>query len=108
MASVAPVAACETTAMASTQFPVGTRVTIHGHSEWPEGTAGTIAAWPGAVRELIEEPRDGDFDDGSATLERRGQRNYWVRFDVPTDDGSGDGPYGGAEVDARYLRHEAK
>ena len=94
--------------MASRQFPVGARVTIHGHSEWPDGTAGTIAGWPGAIREIIEEPRDGVFDDDRATLERRGQTNYWVWFDTPTDDGSGDGPYCGAELDARYLRSEAE
>ncbi len=30
--------------------------------------------------------------------------NYWFKFDVPTDDGSGDGPYMVAEIPKRYLK----
>lgn len=29
---------------------------------------------------------------------------YFVVFDEPTDDGSGDGPYRGAEIDEESLR----
>lgn len=88
-------------------YPIGSRVVINGHFEWPDGTQGTIASFPTAVRSLRS---DGGDEAGTDWLYHtfnttKGPLNaQWVEFDEPTDDGSGDGPYRAGEVDVGCLR----
>jgi hypothetical protein len=90
-------------------FLPGVRVRIDGHWEWPDGTTGIIRPSPGVVRELCEETPNSDADFIAAGLVRKVKARHghiycqWVQFDVPTDDGSGDGPYTGGEVDNGCL-----
>src|SRR5678816_4199200 len=90
-------------------FAAGTRVKVSGHSEWPDGTRGTIGLFPSFVREMCSDPPHGPDDFFAAGLGRRSKGrvgalvSQWVEFDEPTDDGSGDGPYRHAEILLKYL-----
>lgn len=82
-------------------FNAGERVRLTGHREFPDGTSGTISAPPEVLIEVWGAERSG-----IRRLHRAGSRrvtSFYVVFDNPTDDGSGDGPYSGAEIDSRYL-----
>jgi len=59
-----------------------------GHFEFADGVQGTVWGQPGKQRTL----------KGLETT-------YYVEFDEPQDDGSGDGPYLGAVIDMGSLRH---
>ncbi len=88
--------------MSNHVHPPGTKVSIHGHAEWPDGTTGTVANWPKEVRNLTGE----QWEEGqprTLVTPKGVSLTYWVWFDEPTDDGSGDGPYKGGEVDGKYL-----
>lgn len=91
-------------------MPAGTHVRIVGHSEWPDGTPGVIRIFPGFISTHLGARTTGTrqwLHDGlvRVTKGRRGRiSSQWVEFDLPTDDGSGDGPYQHAEVDVAYLR----
>ena len=88
--------------MSGTVLSPGTRVLIHGEVEWPDGTTGTVAEWPKGIRDLIGE--NFGSDEPRTLVSPKGvMLSYWIRFDEPTDDGSGDGPYRGAEVAGTYL-----
>ncbi len=92
----------------SSLYPAGTRVRISGHWEWPDGTLGTIAKYPDFVRDFHETgPPQGRFLAAGLALGTKSHKGdlitQWVEFDVPTDDGSGDGPYTGGSVDIRNL-----
>ncbi len=88
-------------------FPFGSRVRTQGHWEWPDGTEGVVVPWPHAVQELVGSSADPSIpsDLARATRTQDGELNYtqWVAFDEPTDDGSGDGPYVGGEVEVACL-----
>ncbi|MFN0011453.1 MAG: hypothetical protein ACKVS8_07395 [Phycisphaerales bacterium] len=92
-------------------FPDGARVVIRGHFEWPDGTTGIVRAFPAFVRTLAAEPphAQGDFDAAGLVrrldVEQNSFLSQWIVFDVPTDDGSGDGPYKGGEVDVQCLSY---
>lgn len=86
-------------------FAIGDRVRTVGHYEWPDGTAGTIAP-PQEVNLGLAKP--GEWQGHRRTVQGRVRPILFyfvvfVVFDQPTDDGSGDGPYYAAEVDADYL-----
>lgn len=84
--------------------------------EWPAD------AWPPGTR--VRVVRDTEWDgpwqqEFSATIDGLGapepvrhpmadvgELNYWVRFDAPQYDSSGDGPYRKAQIWGRYLRRE--
>ncbi|WP_370420923.1 hypothetical protein AB8O64_22285 [Streptomyces sp. QH1-20] len=73
---------------------VGTRVTVVRDSSWDgpwqvefQGTIGDLYA-PEPVRHSMA--RDGELE-------------YWVVFDEPQYDSSGEGPYRGAQIWDRYL-----
>jgi hypothetical protein len=84
------------------RFDVGDRVLIRGHWEFPDGTTGTVSA-PEPF--LLELSGPGEWVGHVRTF--RGAKGpvttYYVRFDHPTDDGSGDGPYSGGEIEAECL-----
>jgi len=87
-------------------YPIGSRIVIRGNWEWPDGTTGTVAEFPEAIRSLHYQGADQPdyawlyyIDD---TL--KGPKHMqWVEFDQLTDDGSGDGPYGAGVVDVENL-----
>ena len=80
---------------------IGQRVRLNGHWEFPDGTTGVVAE-PMASIVALQPTRWS----GHILTERRRNRLvtcYWIVFDQPADDGSGDGPYGGATVDEGSL-----
>lgn len=89
--------------MAAT-FRPGDRVRIVGHYGFADGVVGTIS---GTLR-MVPDPASPpavEWIDGCRTVQsRRGPiRMYFVEFDCPHDDGSGDGPYRGSEIAEHYL-----
>jgi hypothetical protein len=89
-------------------FAIGTRVIVNGDS-WPDGTRGVVACFPTFVVNLCSEPPGSSDDFLAGGLARRVRTprgivySQYVEFDSPTDDGSGDGPYGGSEIQVTYL-----
>jgi hypothetical protein len=82
---------------------LGDRVVLSGHWEFPDGTTGVVAE-PTAFQ--VQLAKSGEWVGHRRTTSGRNGpvTFYYVVFDQPTDDGSGDGPYGGAEIDAASLR----
>lgn len=88
-------------------YPIGSRVVIRGDWEWPDGTMGRVAEFPGFIRSLRDEEADQpDHAWLYHTYETlKGPMHVqWVEFDQLTDDGSGDGPYRAGVVDVSSLR----
>jgi hypothetical protein len=87
---------------ATKTFNAGDRIRIAETYHWAQGALGTIQPPPAAVR---------NFAPGWTGIRREmiipsGKRYcYWVVFDEPHDDGSGDGPYHEAEVPVEHLQH---
>lgn len=85
------------------RFNPGDRVRLRGHREFADGAIGTIAGSTSVRGDngatLVEWP------GGSRLVSTRsGLKPYYlVEFDQPQDDGSGDGPYVAAEIDATSL-----
>ena len=73
----------------SREFSPGMRVRISCEYHWAKSQIGTVVAMP-------RWPRTVSSVKGPLVF-------YWVAFDVPQFDSDGDGPYGEAEVDSRYL-----
>jgi hypothetical protein len=84
------------------KFKVGDRVRIIGHWEFPDGVVGTISPPEPAQQELAT---PGEWQGHRRTTPgRKGPIEfYFVRFDRPTDDGSGDGPYVAGEIESECL-----
>jgi hypothetical protein len=84
-------------------FEIGDCVCVVGHWEFPDDTSGIVVV-PEPFQLGLAEP--GEWRGHRRTVASRiGPRVfYFVRFDRPTDDGSGDGPYLGAEIEADCLR----
>jgi len=82
----------------------GTRVRILAGSEYPQGATGTIAEGM-KIRPAPGAPPLAEWQDGARTVDTtRGPRTYYfVSFDTPQDDGSGDGPYKAGEVEESHL-----
>jgi hypothetical protein len=83
-------------------FQPGERVILNGHWEFEDGIVGTVVMPDDAAIELSE---PGEWQ-GCRRIHpgRRGPiTSYLVKFDEPQDDGSGDGPYWAAEIDAEGL-----
>jgi hypothetical protein len=83
------------------KLTIGQRVRIKDDAWEFGGVVGTIDFAPNFVAELETDPWIGPFKHekrkhGTALV-------YWVRFDKPADDGSGDGPYSAAGIDACDL-----
>ena len=80
----------------------GDKVRVIDHWEWPDGIIGTITEpdpvmiqltpgeWQG-LRRVMNGPKGVII-------------TYYVLFDTPQDDGSGDGPYLGGEIEEESLR----
>jgi hypothetical protein len=84
------------------KLTVGQRVRIHDDAFEFGGVEGTIGLPPDVIPSLL-----GDSWIGPFTYQKRGKHKvlvYWVRFDEPTDDGSGDGPYWGCVIDESDLQ----
>ena len=81
-----------------TPHPIGTRVRLKGHWEFPDGTTGIISPPPEFAVSLAE---PGEWSGHVRTHQARNGviHSYFVVFDSLTDDGSGDGPYCGGEID---------
>ena len=84
-------------------YPVGTRVVLKGHWEFPDGTIGTIAEPTDFLRELSG---DDQWNDHVQTCWAKDKKilSYFVLFDEATDDGSGDGPYTGGVIDQGAIQ----
>jgi hypothetical protein len=86
-------------------LPLHQRVRIK-ESRWAfGGVTGTLANAPAFIAQLDPDPWNGHHQrkprrDGVVLL-------YWVEFDKPADDGSGDGPYRGAAIEDEYLEPDA-
>lgn len=79
--------------MASVElFPIGARVVVHGHWEFPDGTTGTIAEVPEGVHD-VRNSTERNFLFYEERTRHGVDVVQWVVFDEPTDDGTGDGPY---------------
>jgi hypothetical protein len=83
-------------------FNVGERVRIMRHWEFPDGVAGTISQPEPFNLELA---KVGEWDGHRRTckLPKGLFVFYYVVFDEPTSDGSSDGRYLGAEIEADCL-----
>ncbi len=83
-------------------FEVGDRVRIVHHWEFEDGIIGTVAE-PKPFQLELAEP--GEWQAHRRLV--RGRKSliviFFIRFDRPVDDGSGDGPYAGAEIEADCL-----
>jgi hypothetical protein len=77
---------------------LGARVRVASTHHWAQGALATIAQAPDSVSALasVTWPRVVESRNGRILF-------YWVVFDEPQFDAEGDGPYEGAEIDARYL-----
>lgn len=85
------------------RFQVGDRVVLSGHWEFDDGVIGTITLPPDTLVHLCE-PGEWEGCRRVSDSERGPEVTYFVKFDEAHDDGSGDGPYWGAEIDAESLR----
>jgi hypothetical protein len=85
------------------QFENGDRVELADHFEFENGITGTLALPPDAIVELCP---PNEWDGCKRTIHAENGRvvSYYVIFDEPHDDGSGDGPYRGAEINAECIR----
>lgn len=84
------------------KYSIGDRVKITGDFEFPEGTTGRIEKPPTGVLSLVHENEWIGPERNFVTPTGK-HKSYWVVFDAPTDDGSGDGPYEGAEISPENL-----
>ena len=76
--------------------PPKTRVRIRPGSHWPAGATGVVSG-------DLEIPLPAEvvhWPDGARVVPTTHgpERYYFVWFDSPQDDGSGDGPYRGGEI----------
>jgi hypothetical protein len=82
---------------------IGDRIKITGDGEFPDGTKGQIQIPPERVITLVP---NGEWigPERNFVTPNGKHRSYWVEFDQPTDDGSGDGPYNGAEISVDHIQ----
>ncbi len=73
---------------------IGDRVRISPHSAWAQGATGQVIG--GIAGDRMRFRRTVPASDGTRVY-------YFVAFDQPQIDDEGDGPYIGAEIEARYL-----
>lgn len=85
------------------EFAPGDRVVVTGHWEFPDGTLGVIVEPPPYLTSLAG-PGEWSGHQRKHAARKGTIVSYFVRFDTATDDGSGDGPYGGGEIEADALR----
>lgn len=76
---------------------------IKGHWNFPADCTGTVAEPPAHARELVE---DSEPWQGHYRLVRgvKGPIEFvWVNFDKAQNDGDGDGPYSGGEIETEFV-----
>lgn len=77
-------------------FTLDQRVRIKENAMEFGGVTGTIALPPSGIAQIDPDPWIGPF---KYEKRRKGVvLLYWVKFDEPADDGSGDGPYWGCGI----------
>ena len=83
-------------------FEVGERVRIIGHWEFADGITGTISE---PLPAMIELSGPGEWKDHRRTHRSRTGLivSYFDLFDEPADDGPGDCPYRGGEIESSCL-----
>jgi len=81
---------------------IGDRVRVVGHAEWQEGVIGVVAP-PEPFQ--VSLAKLGEWQRCRRVVQGRTRPIifYFILFDEPQDDGSGDGPYRGGEIDETYL-----
>ncbi|MHC4445834.1 MAG: hypothetical protein ACYTF1_20685 [Planctomycetota bacterium] len=84
-------------------YQPGDRVVIKGHGGFADGIMGTIAM-PEEFQLYMAGPGEWQGCRRSVMTPKGLREFYYVQFDEPHDDGSGDGPYRAAEMLAEYLR----
>jgi len=86
----------------SFKFNIGDRVVIKDHWEFADGIVGTIVT-PAPF--LLANAQEGEWQGHRRTIMGRKSliHFYFVKFDMPADDGSGDGDYTGAEIEEECL-----
>ena len=91
------------------KFKVGDRVRVSEKYHWAKGAFGTIAA-PTAFFESLPAMKKESWHGCWRSVQGREIvfTFYWVVFDKAHDDGSGDGSYSQAEIDADYVEHAEK
>jgi hypothetical protein len=85
------------------RFQPGDRVVLEGNWEFEDGIVGTVTRPP---RGLLALTGPDEWEGNRRTFPGKNGpiHSYFVVFDEPHDDGSGDGPYGGSEIDEDSLR----
>ncbi|MEV0277631.1 ferrous iron transport protein A [Streptomyces sp. NPDC050610] len=78
-------------------MPPGTRVTVIRDSSWN-------GPWQKEFQGTIDDL--GAPEPAQQANAREGELVYWVTFDEPQHESSGDGPYRKAQIWERYLRRE--
>jgi hypothetical protein len=87
------------------RFQIGDRIRISPDYYWAKGATGHIAEPPEFVRELVRHNQPWDRWRRIVQTVDGPIEFYWVVFDQPHDDGSGDGPYEGGEIEADMIEH---
>jgi hypothetical protein len=84
------------------KYKIGDKVVVTGDHEFPDGTKGEIRQPPRGVISLVP---NGEWNGPERTfITATGKHiSYWIQFKIPTDDGSGDGPYTGAEISLENI-----
>ena len=80
---------------------LGDRVRINGDWEWPDGATGIVEKPDPVMVELCSNEWQGIRRVSKARTQTI--ITYFIKFDEPQDDGSGDGPYAGGEIDEANL-----
>jgi len=73
---------------------LGDRVRVSPAYSWAKGAIATVMG--GVQGDAMKFRRIVHYSDGPRTY-------YFLAFDQPQVDGSGDGPYIGAEIDSQYV-----
>src|SRR5690349_2729697 len=82
----------------------GDRVRLRRGAGFPEGITGTIQMpIPFLLENSDGSPRNWHDCRLTIEIEKGCHVFYWVEFDEPHDDGSGDGPYRASEIGVEYL-----
>jgi len=85
------------------KFKAGDRIRVADTYFWAQGATGTITKPPIFAQQLVadQEPWQGLIHREKCI--HKIIESYWVWFDEPQPDGSGDGPYKGGEIETESI-----